>query len=133
MSAVEKIIAAGHQCDISQEGHYWAQLIVRKPPRHLPQPGPYPKLCLPSVVRLMYANVPKGSPIIFCGDVDHTTSLEDWIFLERIRRPRYQPAIESAARALIGAIREFPPVSSHYTIVIKTSLVVALELALDPE
>lgn len=39
--------------------------------------------------------------------------------------------LRSAARELIEAIREFPPVGGHYSAVIKSGLVTALEDALE--
>lgn len=83
---VARLIAAGHQCDMTCEGYYWARLIVRMPPRHLPQPGPYPKLCAPSVVRLLLPETTGGAgvPLVMSMDTRGHMELYDWLFLARI-------------------------------------------------
>lgn len=76
-----------YQCDVSQAGYYWARLIVREPPAHLPQKRPFPMLCDPSVVRVMRPGEPLE--IVLSTDVRHRTTSADWIFLQRI--PDYSP------------------------------------------
>lgn len=86
-SEAERLIARGHQCDVSQAGYYWARLIVREPPAHLPQRRAFPMLCDPSVVRIMRPGEPLE--IVLSADVRHRTTCADWIFLQRI--PDYSP------------------------------------------
>jgi hypothetical protein len=86
----EAIIAAGHRCELKQEGYYWARLIVRDPPKHLPQKRDFPMLCSPSVVRLGFST--QGTPHISSPDVLRRTVLEDWVFLERISEPSVSSA-----------------------------------------
>jgi hypothetical protein len=85
MTTDEQIIAKGHRCDITQPGYYWVRLIVRTPPRHLPQKRKFPMVCIPSVVELAFSTADEA--IIHSMHVDRRTTLDDWIFLERIAEP----------------------------------------------
>lgn len=81
MTQDEKLIEAGHQCDVSEPGYYWARLVIWQPPGHLPQKRQWPALCNPCPVQLSYSTT--GTPILRALG-SNRVRVWDWLFIERI-------------------------------------------------
>lgn len=92
MREEERLIAAGHQCEVREGGYYWARLIIwEETPKAAAQRRfitherrhEYPLLCNPSIVELRFTSEPEGKPYLVSG-LGRKERLQDWLFLERI-------------------------------------------------
>lgn len=95
-TSAEKLIQAGHTCEVGEPGYYWARLITwEESPKARAQrkmitgrgAERYPQLSGACIVQLQFSHT--GSPIILVG-LGRRERPQDWLFLERVPdHPQY--------------------------------------------
>lgn len=105
MTFDEKLISAGHRCEVTTPGYYWARLIIweesvkaraqRTMITHRPKEK-YPRLCNASIVELW--RLSDGRPMLRAG-LERRERVQDWLFLARVMVPpgvEYIVAVDNA-------------------------------------
>ena len=95
-TSAEKLIEAGHQCEVGDPGYYWARLITweesakARAQRKMitgARAERYPQLSAACIVQVQYTH--NGQPIVLVG-LGRRERVQDWLFLERVPdHPQY--------------------------------------------